>query len=342
MTTPREHAPSSEGLDDGALLGSERMGQWRSQGRQWWSGVRRLRPMRAFFHFVDVGGNVLSAGMSYQAVFAVFAALWVGFGVLGVWLRTRTELLASLIEQINLLVPGLLGEDGVVSVSTLLSERSFDWTSIAAGVALLWVTITWFTGTRRSIRIIFGLDVREYRGAFILKVRDLILALLFFAALLVSAVLTVFSSNITEWLLSVFNISPDNWLIGGFGVTARYALLYVFDVAVLLGIHVFLAEVRVRRWHLLWGCALGGAVLLGLKVLGTWLLTGTSSNPLLASFAVLIGLLLWFNLICRTLLLTASWIATGVDRELGTLEESHSRDLHEERYVQRSRRSTRS
>ena len=282
--------------------------------------------MRAFFHFVDVGGNVLSAGMSYQAVFAVFAALWVGFGVLGVWLRSRTELLASLIEQINLLVPGLLGEDGLVSVSALLSERSFDWTSIAAGVALLWVTITWFTGTRRSIRIIFGLDVREYRGALILKVRDLVLALLFFAALLVSAALTVFSSNITDWLLSMFDISPDSWLIGGFGMTARYALLYVFDVAVLLGIHYFLAEVRVGRWHLLWGCALGGSVLLGLKVLGTWLLTGVSANPLLASFAVLIGLLIWFNLVCRTLLLTASWIVTGVDRRLGTPEESASRN----------------
>ncbi|MGK0714874.1 YihY/virulence factor BrkB family protein [Leucobacter sp. W1153] len=325
MTAPREHAPLAESVADGALLGSARVRRWRRVSRQWWSRVRKLRPMRAFFHFIDVGGNVLSAGMSYQAVFAVFAALWVGFGVLGVWLRSRTELLASLIEQINLLVPGLLGEDGLVSVSALLSERSFDWTSIAAGVALLWVTITWFTGTRRSIRIIFGLDVREYRGAFILKVRDLILALLFFAALLVSAALTVFSSNITEWLLSMFDISPDNWLVGGFGMTARYALLYVFDVAVLLGIHFFLAEVRVGRWHMFWGCALGGVVLLGLKVLGTWLLTGVSSNPLLASFAVLIGLLVWFNLVCRTLLLTASWIVTGVDRELGTLEESELR-----------------
>ena len=33
--------------------------------------------------------------------------------------------------------------------------------------------------------------------------------------------------------------------------------------------------------------------------------------------AVLIGLLIWFNLICRMLLLTSSWIATGQDPELG-------------------------
>jgi membrane protein len=49
-----------------------------------------------------------------------------------------------------------------------------------------------------------------------------------------------------------------------------------------------------------------------LKVLGSALLGGASRNPLLASFAVIIGLLIWFNLVCQVILLTASWIATGM------------------------------
>jgi membrane protein len=317
MTEPRDDPPLEEA--HGVSRITAQMAAWRTEGRRLWQLLRRWRPFRTFFHFTDVGGNVLAAGMSYQALFAVFAALWVGFGVLGVWLRGRTELLDSLIEQINLFVPGLLGDDGLVAVSTLLDARSLDWSSVVAGIALLWVTVTWFTGTRRSIRIIFTIDVREYRSAILLKLRDFVLALLFFVALLISAALTVFSTNLTDWLLDLFGIDSAAWLLGGFGVAARYALLYVFDVCVLLGIHYFLAEVRVPRWRLLSGCALGGGALLGLKVLGTVLLGGVSSNPLLASFAVLIGLLVWFNLICRTLLLTASWIATGVDRELGVL-----------------------
>ena len=40
-------------------------------------------------------------------------------------------------------------------------------------------------------------------------------------------------------------------------------------------------------------------------------------NPLLDSFALFIGVLLWFNFVCRVLLLTAAWIATGVDSRLG-------------------------
>ena len=294
------------------------------RGRARWQWVQRLRPWRTFSHFTDVGGSVLSAGMSYQAVFAVFAALWVGFGVFGAWLRSRPELLESLVEQINHLVPGLLGMSGdnsaPVSVTSLLDERSFTWGSAIAAISLLWVTLTWFTGTRRAIRIIFGLEVKQYRNAVLLKLRDLLLAVLFLAALLVSAALTVASTNFTNLLLEWFGVSPDNWLMGGLGLTVRYGAMYVFDVLLLLAIHWLLAEIRTPGWSMLWGCALGGLVTFGLKILGALLLGGTSSNPLLASFAVIVGLLIWFNLICRTLLLTASWIATGIDASLGLPE----------------------
>lgn len=287
----------------------------RAQGL--WACVQRTRPWRSFSHFTDVGGSVLSGGMSYQALFAVFAALWVGFGVVGIMLAGRTELLHSLIEQINAFVPGLIGDDGAVRTGSLLEARTLNWTSAIAAGALLWVVLNWFTGTRRAIRIVFGLDVKQYRNAVLLKLRDLMLALVFGVAILVSAALTVFSSNLTAVVFSWLDWSPENWLLGTMGGLARYGAMFAFDVLVLMAMHRFLAEVRVPRLRLLMGCALGGAALLGLKVLGTALLGGASSNPLLASFAVFFGLLIWFNFICRVLLLTASWIATGLDRSLG-------------------------
>lgn len=287
--------------------------------------AQRQRPVRTHVRFMNVGGGVLAAGMSYQALFAVFAALWVGFSVLGITLRDRPELLSSLVEQINLFVPGLVGtgsggsdgSDGAVELDTLLQARVLDWTSIAAGVALIWVALAWFTGTRRAIRIIFSLEVRRYRNPVLLKLRDFALAMTFFLAILTSAVLTVLSSSITESIMVWAGMDPDGWLMGGLGTTARYGVLYAFDVLVLIAIHRYLAEVKVPRLSLLQGCALGGAGMFVLKLLGTALLGGASSNPLLASFAVLIGLLLWFNLICRTLLLTACWVATGQDTLLG-------------------------
>lgn len=279
-----------------------------------------LKPVRAFSHFTDVGGSVLSAGMSYQALFATFAALYVGFSVFGITLRGRPELLKTLVEQINLFVPGLLGDHGVVQLGTLLEARVLDWTSIVAGASLLWVALNWFTGTRRSIRIIFGLEVKQYRNAVLLKLRDFMLAISFFIALIVSAALTVLSSNIADLVVGWFGQSEKSWLFGTLGLLARYGALFVFDTLLLLAMHRFLAEVRVPKWHLLRGCLLGAAALFVLKVLGGALLGGASSNPLLATFAVIIGLLLWFNFICRALLLTAAWIAVGEDRLLGRPE----------------------
>ncbi|WP_449283829.1 YihY/virulence factor BrkB family protein [Leucobacter sp.] len=315
MTTPRD--PSPPRADEGS--GASRVSELVSEGKQRWAWVQRLRPWRTFSHFTDVGGSVLSGGMSYQALFAVFAGLWVGFGIFGIVLRGRPELLDSLVTQINTFVPGLLGENGTgaVPLGTLLEARALDWTSVVAGVSLLWVALNWFTGTRRSIRIIFGLEVKQYRNAVLLKLRDFVLAICFFAAILVSAALTVLSSNLTELVFSWIGADPDNWFLCWLGTLVRYGAMLVFDILVLVAMHRFLAEVRVPWWKLIRGCSLGGLALLGLKVLGNALLGGASSNPLLASFAVFVGLLLWFNLICRTLLLTSAWIATGMDRTKG-------------------------
>lgn len=280
--------------------------------------MQRTRPWRTFSHFTDVGGGVLSAGMSYQALFAVFAGIWVGFGIFSIQLVSRPELLQSLIEQINVFIPGLIGENGVVDAEVLLrTGHAVNWVSVLAGASLLWVMINWFTGTRRAIRIIFGLDVKQYRSALLLKLRDLALALLFGVAILVSAALTLISSNLTEAVFSWLHWDPHYWLLSTVGGLIRYGAVFVFDLLVLMAIHRFLAEVRVPLWRLMRGCALGALALLALKVLGTAVIGGTTSNPLLATFAVFVGILIWFNFICRVLLLTASWIATGGEKTLG-------------------------
>lgn len=291
----------------------------RQRGPRAWQWCLRSRPYRTVSHFTNVGGSVLSAGMSYLAVFAVFGALWVGFGVFGIVLANRPELLATLVEQINAFVPGLIGKESV-DTRDLIGVDILSWSGIAAAAVLLWVAMNWFTGTRRAIRLIFGLDVKRYRNPLLLKLRDFILAIAFGLAIVVSAVLTVASSRLLDTLYAWWGWNPDSWLLGTVGMLARYATMYLFDVIVLLAIHRFLAEARVPWRPLLAGCALGGAALLVLKILGSALLGGVSNNPLLASFAVIIGLLIWFNLICRTLLLTSSWIATGLDRSLGTPE----------------------
>ena len=54
-----------------------------------------------------------------------------------------------------------------------------------------------------------------------------------------------------------------------------------------------------------------------LKYLGAELASGAGNNPLMAGFAVIIGLMIWFNLVMQWLLLTTAWIATGPRSDRG-------------------------
>ena len=62
----------------------------------------------------------------------------------------------------------------------------------------------------------------------------------------------------------------------------------------------------------LWQGAILGAVALGvLKALGSALLGGATSNPLIGAFAVVVGLLIWFNFVCQVILIGAAWVVVS-------------------------------
>ena len=102
------------------------------------------------------------------------------------------------------------------------------------------------------------------------------------------------------WITLLVSDSP-------FAVGATFAARLL--PALLLGIPMgSLVDRFDRRTTLVVVNVLGALALGVLKVLAGSLLTLTSSNPLLASFAVLVGLLIWFNLVCAVILLGASWV----------------------------------
>lgn len=279
--------------------------------------VRATRIFRTIDLFIDAGGNIISAGMAYLAVFATFAALWLGFGIFGIILRDKVELQAATVDYINTLVPGLITDgttSGAVSLSLLLSTRTLDWTSVIAAVALLWVAVSWFSGTRRAIRLIFRLP-RSYSTAVRMKVRDALLAIGFGLAILLSAALSVVGTQMVSGLFVRFGITQPAWLLASVTNVAALVAMVIFDTLVLIAIIRVLAGIKVDRINLIIGAVIGAIALGIIKVLGSALLAGATNNPLLASFAVLIGMLIWFNLIARVVLLTGAFIATGITAE---------------------------
>ncbi len=66
---------------------------------------------------------------------------------------------------------------------------------------------------------------------------------------------------------------------------------------------------KLSRRALLEGTILAGVGTTVLQVFSTELLAGAGRNPILAPFAIIIGLLIWFNLVSQVYLVAAAWSA---------------------------------
>jgi len=95
--------------------------------------------------------------------------------------------------------------------------------------------------------------------------------------------------------------------------------VFVIDTLALAVLFRFLSGAAMP-WRRMWaGSLLGSAAISVLQFLGGFLLTGTTGNPLLATFAVFIALLLWFRLTSIVMLVAASWIAVEASDNHETL-----------------------
>lgn len=271
------------------------------------------KPVRVLTHYTAKRGPLLAAGLSYQAIFAVFAAIWVAFATVGFIVRGNPQLLDALFTVLSVSVPGLIdnGNGGAVDPETLLGASILGWTGAIAAAGLLVTALGWLGAGRDAVRAMFGLTGLP-TNFFIVKSRDLGLALGFGLVILLSAALTVLS---TAALTGVFAFLGFSEASRGSTIAVRIAGLVVvlaLDTVVLALFYRTVSAVAIP-YHYLWrGALLGGLALGVLKALGSTLLGGATHNPLLASFAVLIGLLIWFNLTNQVLLIAAAWIAVSM------------------------------
>ncbi|MGO1544630.1 MAG: YihY/virulence factor BrkB family protein [Gulosibacter sp.] len=278
--------------------------------------VQATRPMRTIQHWSSRRGATLAGGMAYSGLFSGFAALLVFFSVAGLVLSNNEDLLRRIIDSISNSVPGLIGEDGVISTETLLNldgTASFTVTGIIALVSALWTALNFLNGARLSIRGMFDLPIQIDRSFVKMKLVDLGLLVLFGLGLVISVALTAASSGITAWLLNdvlALEISGfTNVLIRVVTVT----ITLLFDAAVIAAMLRILSEVRIPPKSLWPGALIGGVLIMVLKQLGSMLLGGASSNPLLATFAALLGVLIFMNFMCMVLLISASWVKVTMD-----------------------------
>lgn len=287
--------------------------------------VVAFKPVKVFIVFGEKRGYLLSAGLAYQSVFAVFASLWVGFSIAGLIVAGNRDLQLALIDVLTQTIPGLIDPDGsgegIIDPRLLLEATIFGWTGAIALIGLFLSALGWMAAARDAVRIMFDLPGPRTNYS-LLKLKDAGLALGFGGLLLISAGLsvsgTVAMAGVLEWL-GIGGTAATT--IAGRAVTL--GVMFVLDTVVLGMLYRVLAGMPIPMRRLIPGALLGSVALGALKVLGTTLLGGASTNPLLASFAVFVGVLIWFNFVSQVILLAAMWIAIGVADDGHVLDPVH-------------------
>lgn len=297
-------------------------------------------PVRVWRNFSYNNGFLLSAGMSYYVLFALFALIYVAFAGAGLWLGASEAAIDALVRLMNTYIPGLIGEHGVFSVRevTEIAKESggvLGVTGAIAGGVALWTAVGAVTFTRRAVRDLFGLpyDTRSY---WLLKARDFFSAIVFGGAMLVGAVL----SWVGVWALAQFyhllGWSTGSWLFDLSVRALSIAVAFVLDAAALALLVRFLTGTALR-WRYIWpGALLGGGAMVVLQLGAGLLLSRVPSNPLLASFAVIVGLLLWCRWLAIVVLMAASFIAVTAmdhDQPLEHEDEAAARRAEEQALV---------
>jgi len=276
--------------------------------------VQRLKPVRVFMQYNAKGGPLLAAGLSYQALFAVFAAIWVGFAIAGFAIKSNPELEQAFLTLLQTNVPGLIdtGMGGAINADSLFSSGILTWTGAIAAVGLLFTALGWLASGRDAVRLLFGLPTAP-TNFLLLKLKDLGLALGFGLAMVLSAGLSVLStaalSSVFDWL----GVDQESDLAIVAARAVGLLIVLVLDALVLGTFYRIVSGIHIPFRQLAQGVLLAAIALGVLQALGSSLLGGATKNPLLASFAVIIGLLIWFNLICQVTLVGATWIAVSSD-----------------------------
>ena len=288
-------------------------------------------PIRVWRHFLRSNGFLLAASISYQSLFAIFAVVYAAFAGIGIWLGNSSTAVNGMIQLINSYIPNLISDDegslispdAVREVTSNASGVLAITGAIALGVAI-WTAIGFITFTRRAVRDIFGLPF-DTRGYVYLKARDFIAGAAFGLALIIGAVVGWTASGALDTLLSLIGLDERSIWFQVLLKLLSGLVGFIITSAALAALFRFLTGTSLP-WRRIWpGALLGGAAIAVLQLGVGLLFTYTPSNPLLATFSVMIALLLWFRLIGIVILVAASWIAvSATDREIPIAKPSEA------------------
>jgi membrane protein len=165
----------------------------------------------------------------------------------------------------------------------------------------------------------------------LLKLRDAGTLLLLGVALVISAGASLVFGTAAGWVSDFLQL--DDAVAVPLATSIKIGVPLVLSWVTALIMFRLGGSLKLSRRALLEGTILAAFGTTILQVFSTELLAGAGRNPILAPFAIIIGLLIWFNLVSQVYLISAGWTAIR-EVDLKTATPDHEKAKWGSRQVQ--------
>jgi membrane protein len=268
--------------------------------------------VRAYGRNNELAGSQLAAAITFFGFLSFFPLLALAFAVVGYISGAYPDAQDAVTRAVEDSFPSLIGSgSGRLDIQDVIDAKAGAGTIGLVGLA--YAGLGWLDALRTALRRVYGTS--DLPLSFLKKkATDVVVLAGLGLALLTSLVVTTLATAQTSQALATVNLD-DKFV--------ALALLKILSVALALLADTALFAILLGRLsgaHLPWrrvrSAALLGAVGFELlKVGGTFLIARTTHNPVYATFGVVVGLLIWINLVSQLLMFVAAWGATVADSD---------------------------
>ncbi len=272
--------------------------------------LREKRPaldhlIRAFGRYLADAGDRQAASVTFFGFLSFFPILALATSVLSYALGD--EAVDTVVDQVNAYAPGLAEQ---LQLRQILGDNAAAGATGLVGLAgLLYSGLGWVDALREAIRAIWHHNVKE--GNFLVKkAKDVVILVGLGGTLLLSIGITSLTGAFSGFALEQVGLAKSpvatvvTYVLG-------LALGLLSSTAIFLFLFWRLPKVQSPFRRVVKGAVLAAVLFEVLKRVGALYIERTTENPLYGSFAVVVGLLVWINIVSRMLLICAAWTVTA-------------------------------
>lgn len=264
--------------------------------------------VRGYGRHKEVLGGQLAAAISYYGFLSFFPLLALAFAVVGYVSGAFPDAQDAVTRAVEDGFPSLIGSGpGHINIDDVIAAKA--GAGVIGLVGLFYAGLGWLDALRAALRRVFGTSDLPL-GIVKKKAVDVAVLVGLGLAILVSLAVSTLATAVTSQVLGA--VSVDDSVVA-------VALLKVLSVALALLADTVLFAILLSRlsgahqpWRQVRQAAFLGAFGFELlKLVGAFLIVRTTENPVYATFGVIVGLLIWINLVSQLLMFVAAWAATA-------------------------------